>query len=221
MSDINLNWLTENFPENCVIFDIGCANLGDTVTFKTLLPNNTYYAFECSTVWKEQNLLTAERYNINYYHIAISDNNNGVNFYPSLKNKDEDWNWSGSMFEPKEYFKSTGLEWGKPYRVDSITLNEFCKTNNIVPDFIHVDVEGAEYSIFKDMDPSIRPKAIWAEIMCFHLFDTKTTYTTFNTMMLNQGYKQIYVDNHDALYVREDILLTEYPNQSILPEFPE
>jgi FkbM family methyltransferase len=210
MSDISLKWLVENFPEKCNFFDIGAANLSDTVTFKQLMPNNTYYAFECSDIWKEQNIITAERYGINYFHLAMSDTSDVVQFYPSIKNHEgNDWPWSGSIYAPGTYLATTGLEFGEGYTVPSITLNEFCKEHP-APDFIHIDAQGAEYSIFKNME--IRPSAIWAEISAFHLYDTSVTYQQFNDMMLSYGYKQAYLDNNDSLYIRSDLIFTDYPN---------
>lgn len=208
MSDISLKWLIDNFSTKpCIIFDIGCADInGDAATFNRL-PNSRVYAFECSHSWKDHNERYAEQLDIEYFHIAIADHNNGVLFYPSDKNQEQDWPWSGSICKPTEYLSSVGLTWRETYTVPSITLNDFCDTHDVVPDFIHIDAQGAEYSIFKDM--SIRPSAIWTEISAFNIYDTKTSYQEFNDMMLSYGYKQEYSDNHDALYVLENF--TPYP----------
>ena len=211
MSAINRQWLAENFPIDCNIFDIGCADMGDTIDFKELSPNNNYYAFECSEAWKINNLHRAKEYGINYFHIAMSDHSNGVQFYPSEKYRGEDWNWSGTTFKPGI---QEDLMWGAPYTVESTTLNEFCKTHNVVPDFIHIDVEGGEYAVLNDMDPAIRPKAVWAEICILSLHDTNADYHKFNDMMLGQGYTQAYISNQDALYVHNDMTLTFYPEES-------
>ena len=211
MSDINNQWLAENFPNNCNIFDIGCADMGDTVAFKNLLPNNRYYAFECSEAWKTKNLHCAKTYGINYFHVAMSDHSNGVQFYPSDKFKGKDWNWSGTTFVPGN---QENMVWGEPYTVESTTLNEFCKTHCVVPDFIHMDVEGGEYAVLNNMDLAFRPKAVWAEINILALHNTNVDYNKFNDMMLGQGYTQIYISNHDALYARNDVSLTKYPVDS-------
>jgi FkbM family methyltransferase len=209
MSNINLQWIVDNFSKtSAVIYDIGCADLcGDSAAFKSVLPDATIHAFECAEVWRQHNQSYAPILNLNYHHIAVSDNCDGVVFYPSIKNKDQQWPWSGSIYYPNDYLSSVGLKFGEGYFVPSTTLTEFCK-NNTTPDFIHIDAQGAEYAIFKNM--TIKPKAIWAEISEFHLYDTAVTYPQFNEMMLNYGYIQKYLDNHDTLYVRDDINLTEY-----------
>lgn len=210
MSGINYNWLVENFPDKGVVFDIGCADLGgDSSAFKRLLPNSQVYSFECSQYWKEHNERLAIEFGINYFHIAMADHSNGVSFHPSIKNHEDNvWPWSGSIYQPGEYLDSIGLKFSEAYTVPSTTLNEFCTKYDVIPDFIHIDAQGAEYSIFKDM--VIRPKAIWAEISEFHLYDTKVTYDDFNNMMLSYGYEQKYLDNHDTLYVLSNLNFTEY-----------
>lgn len=209
MSKINYLWLKDNFNDNSVIFDIGCADIGgDSRVFKQLFSNSQVYSFECSNHWKEHNETLASELGINYFHMAMADHNNGVSFYASDTNNEEQWPWSGSIYQPGEYLDTIGLKFNEPYTVPSITLNEFCTKYDVIPDFIHIDAQGAEYSIFKDM--KIRPKAIWAEISEFHLYDTNVTYDDFNNMMLEYGYEQKYVDNHDSLYVRSNLNFTEY-----------
>jgi len=157
MSDVSNQWLSENFSSNCTIFDIGAADLRDTVTWKTLFPNNKYYAFECAEAWKAANPFVAKQYGINYFHVAMSDHSNGVSFYPSDTWKGQDWNYSGTTFKPGI---QEGMVWAEPYTVESTTINEFCQTNCVVPDFIHIDVEGGEYAVLNNMKPEFRPKAV-------------------------------------------------------------
>ena len=207
MSDINLQWLADNFSDNIVIYDIGCGNLTDAQAFKLLFSQAEVYAFECSHYWKELNTLHASQSAIHYHHIAIADHCNGVTFYPSDKMRGRDWPWSGSVYAPGSHLVNNGLTFGEAYTVPSTTLTEFCKEHP-APNFIHIDAQGAEYSIFKDME--VYPEAIWAEISAFHLYDTSITYEQFNDMMLSKGYIQKYIDNNDALYVHGDTNFTDY-----------
>lgn len=210
MTAINIQWLKQNFVEPICIFDIGCADIGsDTMMFSDMFPNSIIYAFECANCWKENNIrLAALRNNINYYHVAMAGHSDGVSFYPSMSNHDKEWLWSGSIYKPGQYLNKIGLEFGEPYIVPSVTLDEFCNEQNVIPNFIHIDAQGAEYSIFKNM--KIRPQVIWAEISAFHLYDTDTTYSEFNDMMISYGYEQKYLDNNDTLYIRNDLNFTDY-----------
>lgn len=208
MSDINLQWLADNFADrNIVIYDIGCGQQGDSHAFKSLFPHAAVYAFECSQYWKEQNISYASENGIHYHHIAIADHCNGVTFYPSATYRGQEWPWSGSIYAPNIDPLKGGLTFGEAYTVPSTTLNEFCKEHP-APNFIHIDAQGAEYSIFKDME--ICPEVIWAEIGAFQLYDTNVTYEQFNDMMLSKGYIQKYINHNDALYVHCDTNFTDY-----------
>lgn len=213
MSDINLNWLIDNFSnKHAVIYDIGCADImTDANQFKELVSNSIVYAFECAEHWKMYNTLMADKLGIHYYHIAMAGHNDGVTFYPSEKNHEQDWPWSGSIFTPDDHLVNAGLTFGETYSVPSITLTEFCK-DHPVPNFIHIDAQGAEYTIFKDMQ--IRPDVIWAEISAFHLYDTNVTYKQFDEMMKSHGYSQEYLSDQDALYILTPSNFTSYPDST-------
>ena len=86
MSNFNINWLAENFNQkSLVIFDIGCADLNDTVRMKNILTTSVFYAFECAEAWENSNMIKANQYNRNYIHKAVSDIDGEITFYPSLE----------------------------------------------------------------------------------------------------------------------------------------
>jgi len=210
MSNFNLNWLTENIHNTPIIFDIGCADMTDTINIKNQFPKGILYAFECAEIWRSQNLEKALINNIRYFHTAISDNTGVLTFYPSLELDGIQWPWSGSICEPGPRLISTRWVWETPYDVNSITLNDFCKKYTVVPDVIHIDVQGAEFKVFNKLDNYIRPKFIWAEISEFHMYKTGNTYIDFKNLMISLGYREQFKDNCDALYVLNNIFTTEY-----------
>ena len=214
MGDFNINWVRENIKkENLVIFDIGCADMGDIIRFKLAIPNSTCYAFECGNTWKERNIKLAKYYNINYFHMSLSDmDDSEILFYPSIKLKDENWDWSSSIYPPTDNLKTTSdIEWGEPYSVNTITLETFCKKYDKVPDIIHMDVQGAEHAILSKMG-NIRPEIVWVEICEFHNYNTNVTYQNFNDLMDGYGYTQIYSNRIDALYALKNKTYTNYYN---------
>ena len=211
MSNINLNWLKNNINvTHPIIFDIGCADMQDSIMFKTQIENSSVYAFECADVWKEQNLIKAKENNINYFHTAISGNDTPVVFYPSGKLKSEAWPWSGSIFEPSKFLLTDDWSWEDPYTVDSISLNSLCAKYNIKPDFIHIDVQGAEYDIFKNINNDFKPPIIWAEISEFHMYNTGVTYQNFKELLESHGYVEHYTSNNDALYILATLTVAPY-----------
>jgi len=213
MSDINTNWLIENFGDKAMsIFDIGCAAVdGDAAMFKQLLPNATIYAFECADVWKERNTSEAKRRGINYFHIALSDSNETVTFYPSATYNGETWPYSGSICKPNKTEVPAGtFVWGEPQTVNTMRLDTFCSTHDVTPNFIHMDVQGAEYKVLSNIG-NHRPWAIWAEVNEFeNCYDTNTTYTMFSQLLQDLGYIKIYSNNIDELYVLNKLTVTPY-----------
>jgi FkbM family methyltransferase len=209
MSNLNLTWLANNLKFDAIIFDIGAADLNDTRRIKSKLPYSTYYAFECSNTWELHNKQISIDHNINYFHIAMSDTVGTLTFYPSAILDNQEWPWSGSICEPGSNLLNERWKWGKEYTVSSTTLKSFCIEYNVIPDFIHIDVQGAEYKVFSNIG-DLRPSIIWAEISEFHMYKTGTTYKDFKNLMNSLGYQEKFKDNCDALYVLNDFDVTEY-----------
>jgi FkbM family methyltransferase len=217
MSDLNYNWVRENFVDkNMTVFDIGCANIsGDSKMFKNILPNAMVYAFECSKDWESHNLRYAKEYDINYFHIALSDKNDHITFYPSEQYNGQQWPYSGSICKPTASDMPYGsFVWGEPYTVETMRLDTFCDIHNVSPNFIHIDVQGAEYKVLSNLGKH-RPWAIWAEVSEFEgWYDTNTTYSSFSQMISDLGYNKIYGSNTDELFVLKDISVTPYYEQT-------
>jgi FkbM family methyltransferase len=209
MSNLNLTWLSKNLKPNAIIFDIGAADLHDTLRIKEWLPSATIYAFECSNTWEKQNKQVAIEHGINYYHMAISDTVGTLTFYPSVVLDGQDWPWSGSICKPGPNLLNERWKWGDGYTVSSTTLETFCTENNVSPDFIHIDVQGAEYKVFSTIG-NLRPNIVWAEISEFHMYKTKTTYEEFHAKMKLLGYTEKFKDNCDALYILNEYAVNEY-----------
>lgn len=207
---INLNWLTKNLKEDSIFFDIGCADLSDTVRIKESFKKASFYAFECAESWKTQNVINAKEHSINYFHMAVSCDDNPKMFYPSDSVNNIVWPLSGSIFPPAQPLLTEEWKWKSSYIVDCISLNTFCETHNIKPDFIHIDAQGAEYDIFKNLKHEYRPAIIWAEISAFQLYHTGVSYKDFYEMMNSLGYNEIYKDTDDGLYVMNNNECTPY-----------
>ena len=210
MSNINFDWIEENVKSTSVIFDIGCADMHDTVIFKQKLPLTKIYAFECEAHWQIKNHQVAIDNNIYYFNKAVTDFDGEIFFYPSEQLDGMDWKWSGSTSAPSKELLNHRWRWGAPYAIKSVSLNTFCNEYNIIPDFIHVDAQGAEYNIFKDMNNDIRPQIIWTEISEFHMYNTGVSYDDFKKLLESKDYIELYKSNNDALYVLSTLKVTPY-----------
>jgi hypothetical protein len=105
-------------------------------------------------------------------------------------------------------------KWGNGYTVPSTTLEAFCTEHNVSPDFIHIDVQGAEHKVFSAIG-NIRPSIVWAEISEFNMYDTGTTYDDFRTLLESLGYSEKFKDSWDALYTLNGINVKEYESKQI------
>jgi len=213
MSNLNLIWLANNLKPNAVVFDIGAADLNDTRRIKAELSSATFYAFECASSWEQQNKQTAVEHGINYHHMAMSDTVGTLTFYPSTVLDGQEWPWSGSVCKPGPNLLNERWKWGDGYTVPSTTLEAFCSENNVSPDFVHIDVQGAEHRVFSAIG-NIRPSIAWAEISEFHMYKTGTTYDNFKALMESLGYIERFKDSCDALYTLHNFNITEYEQKS-------
>ena len=138
--------------KNPTIFEIGCADGGDTLDFFNLFKEPNVYCFEPEP--KNIKILN-ERFkdtpNFHLFEGVVSDKDGEVLFYRSRNEGAPDaLCYSGSIKSPKEHL----IEW--PYiKFDnnmsavSTTLDFFCEMNNIEKiDFIWMDVQGAEDNVF-------------------------------------------------------------------------
>lgn len=218
MSFLNTPWIVENFgkKENFTFFEIGSAEIGinsQVAKIKRLLPNGKYYAFEAANHWHESNEIQAIEFGIEYFKYAICDIDGDILFHPSLTQNGEKHLLSSSIFnlDRSPGSNTFGKEYGDPYVVKGIRLETFCKNFNVSPDFIHIDVEGAELKVFQNIG-EYKPKCIWTEIGAFKHYDTGTTFEEFNDYLEQLGYYKAHVEDHqnDALYCQVGFDITPY-----------
>ena len=217
MSDLNFNWVKQNFEtqKDFVFFDIGCANLEASPSTEMMkhFPNAKYYAWEAANHWNDINAKCdnkeyAKKAGINYYHCAVSDIDGEVLINPSISQFGKSHPWSSSIFKMHENHSPAGKIYGNPYSVKSIRLETFCKENNLISDFIHIDVEGAEFKVFQNMG-EYKPKCIWAETGVFDHYITGITTKEFYDYMKSIGYYIIHSEN-DTLFCKNEFEFTPY-----------
>ncbi len=209
MGNFNFDWLKENFKNDNIFFDIGCANMSESLKIRNIFPKAIICAFECCDYWKNKNEIIANEYKINYSHVALSDINGTILFYPSNTLKGEKWPWSGSICAPDKPLINDRWEWGDSYLVESMTLETYCNKTKYYPDFLWIDAQGAEQKILSAMG-NIRPKAIWAETSEFNMYVTNTDYENFLNFMDSLGYTEHFKDIHDSLFVLKNSNVKEY-----------
>jgi FkbM family methyltransferase len=207
MSDINLQWVNKVFNfDPITMFDIGCADMQDTINFKHISADSLIYAFDCNDFWFKQNTKLAIDNGIHYFHCAFADRDGEIEFTPSLMQGKLLHPFSGSIYAP---INLHGKVYGEPMKVQCTTFDTFCKNFNISPDFLHIDTEGAEFIIFQHMK-EFKPKLIWSETCGMYEYDTKKTGHELSALIVSLGYTEIYTGPGDSLFRRNDFETIPY-----------
>jgi FkbM family methyltransferase len=193
-----------------VIFDIGACDFGDSKNYKGLFPDAKVYGVEADPTNYELHSRSAEELGIKTFNFAMSDREGTITFYPSLReiDKDIDWRYAGSIMKPLlKPDTNEALNHKVTYDIDGIEIptkrfDNFCKEINVDEvDFLHIDVEGAEYKVVQSFG-DIRPKLIYAETYHYELksYDNEMNLEEFNNLMFSMGYEILERMTYDTLY---------------------
>jgi len=153
-----------------VVLDVG-ANVGlHTMLFSKLVGE------EGKVVAFEPNELNLERLNLNISLNAISNikiecsavsDEIGEKLFYELPNNSE--NLGNHSFAYTETIKKLEQEEGVSKRqVLCTTIDDYCKNNNICPNFIKMDIEGFEYNALKGAQNSLKSKDLKGLIIEFN-----------------------------------------------------
>lgn len=181
---MNKNYIKDllDNKSNPTIFEIGCADGGDTEEFFNILDNPTIYCFE------------PEPKNIKILKDRFKDNNNFILYEGVVSDKDgelifhrsrseghpEALCYSGSVKTPKDHVQEwPSIKFDNDITVLSITLDSFCKINNVQKiDFIWMDVQGAEDLVISGGKDTLSTKV-------------KYLYTEYSNREYYQGQKNL------------------------------
>lgn len=166
--------------KNPTIVDAG-ANIGISVLFfKFLYPKSTIFAFEPDPQTFHMLTKNVQKNNlkkIHLYNLALTDKTKTIDFYTDL---------SGS--ESASAFAQNNLK--EKIKVKSITLSSFIKETGYV-DLLKVDIEGAEYLVFKDLIAKNCLRSIQEIIVEYHhnLARPNRTLDEFLGLLRRSGFK--------------------------------
>lgn len=180
--EYTLNYFVKNIPQNGVFIDVG-ANIGAiSVLLGQKRPDIRIYAFEASPSvfqYLKANIEINSIKNIQIYNLAL--HNEDGQFLPFYSPQEK---FGKGSFSPV-FTQTSEL-------VKTIRLDTFLFENNLIPDYIKVDVEGYELTVFQGLTnywlKHERPKIVfefvdWAEKLAYfnpgdaQLFLLKHGYT--------------------------------------------
>lgn len=199
------------FPgiRDMVIFDIGACEAEETIKYSRLFPGSTIFSFEPlpqNVILSKKNLTDNNIQNVHFINKAVSDKKGKSDFYVSSGQPDDmpESNWdygnkSSSLLPPDKHTALIGfIRFNNTITVDTITLDNFCKENEIRRiDFIHMDVQGAELMVLNGAVISLNfIKAIWLEVSTIHLYKEQALANDIEKFMRRRGFVMV----KDCLY---------------------
>ena len=196
--------------ENITFFEVGAYNGVNTFGFinnlHKLKKTFKYYAFECDkrNIEKIKNNKALDVYRNDFELIekAVYSKSGVSDFYES----------SGYLNESNEYDCCSSLM--KPYKVntvfpfidfslnkvETITLNEFCKNKGINKiDFLFVDIQGAEIEMMKAAN-EVNINYVFLEKSVDELYAGSLLEKEMINYMINKGFKVVKIFEHDILF---------------------
>jgi FkbM family methyltransferase len=208
--------------ENIVIFDVGCCEGEDTIRYSNLFPESIIYSFEPHPDNFRKTIFNLEKYtvkNSKVFNFALSNLNSSIDFYLSEGHPQDlpstgEWNYgnkSSSIFPPKElHEKYDWLRLKNKIKVDSITIDKFCKENNIKNiDLLHLDVQGAEILVLEGSKNMIDEIGlIWLEAEIVELYENQPLKDNVVEFLDSNFEKIKEIDNYlscDMLFINKKL----------------
>ena len=189
--------ISSNYP---VFFDVG-ANYG---WISLAVAKNTdsveVYSFEPDKeIAKEFNFNlnnnTELKNKVNLINKAVHDSDNNVNFAPS------------KMESNPGIGRITDSE-NNGYSMEGTSLDSFCEKNNVYPDIIKIDVEGAELKVLKGMQKLLADKrtaVLFIEIHGFYYGDNASEFNKeIISELLSYNYHIYVLDGKKQLTFNND-----------------
>lgn len=148
------------------IMDIGALDAGDSLRLCSWYPDAKIYTIEASphNFGIINKKLDNKKPNIRTFNYAMSATNGFVDFYQTIYDDDSGVNAKymvmGSIYDIIDSKKNFhNLKTIDTISVESITFDDFCEKNAIESvDVVHMDVEGATFSIILGMNKILKHK---------------------------------------------------------------
>ena len=202
-SEIRLaRFLLNTINSKDIIIDVGAHFGYFTLLFSKLAYAGHVYAFEPSRTNFDILSLNANRDNITIYNSAVSYKNEPLTFFEFPTLFSESNSLYTDQYLDEEWFKHTAY---KEIIVDCVTLDNFCQKNALSPNFVKIDVEGAEKDVIhgaRDIINRSSP-AIAMEFVCPER--KNANHHLAKDLLYSLGYKSYVIGEDGSLSVIEDI----------------
>jgi len=143
-----LDWI-DGFEAGCIFFDVG-ASFGTETLYAALKKNGPHKIVSFD-------LCLASSFNL-AYNISLNHIDNVDQYFMALADQSKIITFS----EPTQYYFVKGREKydSIPFNALSISLDQFIEIVQLFPNYIKIDVDGAEQSIISGMSATVRNKRL-------------------------------------------------------------
>lgn len=141
--ETEVRFLLDTDSSAFILFDIG-ANVGDySKVVSEKYPKSRIYSFEPSKfTFKLLRSNVRNNKKIKPINAAFGEKNKKMTLYSNQ-------NGSGMASLYNRDFENTGIKFNQSETVEVFTLDNWVKSNKVIPDYIKIDVEGSEFSVLK------------------------------------------------------------------------
>lgn len=200
-SVFNLDWLEDFHPK--VILDVGAYDFGDSIRMKERYPEARVLAFELLPSNFELHSPHAIGVGVECYRVAVSDSPGEAEYFEGTHIHGV--HAQSSLLEPSSIYKGNYDFIVKHKKAEEktkcTTIEEVCREQNLpVIDFLHLDVEGAEYKVISGIG-EIKPRMIFAEFLFDGGWIGQETFQKTLDKLDQMGYNVVKELGHDKLFV--------------------
>ena len=185
-----------NKHDDCVIFDVGSRDCGQSIEFYNKFPNAKIYAFECNP-----NTLNICKKNIEQYSDritliegAVCDYDGEIKFYPINQQKTIT-SWKDGNPGASSLFKSNGKYQVEQYVQDEIVTNchrlDSVMQKYGIPkvDILWMDLQGAELLALKGLGVHLQNvKYIHTEISYREMYSGQVMFEELNNFIISNEF---------------------------------
>jgi FkbM family methyltransferase len=200
------------------IIDVGSNGGYEAVNMARVFTNAHVYGFEptlsdynnCVAL---ANTMTDDvKSRVHFYNLALNNIDGSINFYPLDENLARSNNKGlASKFKIiDEKFLPWELNVQKTVTVDAISLNTWCSQNNVYPDILWMDAQGAELDILKGGDKFLNSvKAILTEVCLKPIYHDQAMKNDIDMYLADKGFRELVSGRKlghewemDTIYIR-------------------
>lgn len=193
----------DKIKENQTVFDVG-AHFGyfTLLSHKLVGENGKVVSFEPSPIplkYLRKNVNLNKLKNVKIEPLMLSNKKGIYDFYYS--------GFGGTM---SSFKKSEGLPFHK--KVFATTLDDYCFKKNIFPDFVKIDVEGADLLVIKGFIKTLKEKRINLLLELHHKILSEKEVKELINLFDSLGYKISSVWRDEKGYVLKKVIDYQLPN---------